>query len=403
MQRFFTENKTIISILAISILLRVFFLVITPLGAKVSCGIEGLNDEPAHLNYVKYLARQHTFPVQAESVRSPDALIHNKFEYYQPPLYYLLCASVYPLAGEKGILYWGRILSFLFGVASLVVLFDIFRMIGMNGKPLILSAAFASFQLSHVYFCSLLSNDSLSWLISVLIVNLFIRKAMQVNKGIVIDIWIGALLGAGMLVKSSLAIFFPVYIVQLSYDFVKKDKKIPVKQIGILLCAIAVAAPWYIRNHILYSSFFAFETGFGPPGISSLHLGNVHTALNATIKYFFFPMQHVPVTFIFKMINYTGVALIVAHISIISGHLMKLIRTRQVYRIATLIAGFTILSYGMLLTKWFNAEGRYLFCAFGPIMILLFPVNVQMIRWWRYLKIIAGIEIVFGYLYFLLV
>jgi hypothetical protein len=54
------------------------------------------------------------------------------------------------------------------------------------------------------------------------------------------------------------------------------------------------------------------------------------------------------------------------------------------------------------MTKWFNAEGRYLFPAFGPLMMLLFPVNIQTVLIWKYLKIIVGIEIVFGYLYFLL-
>ncbi len=340
--------------------------------------------------------------MQTESVRSPDAFVNNLFEYYQPPLYYLMCASVYPLAGENGILYWGRAFSFLFGIASLLILINSLKMIGIQGRLLILAVAFASFQLSHVYFCSMLSNDSLSWLVSMLIVNLMIRKTLRINRGLSVDIWIGILLALGMLVKSSTAIFFPAYMLLLLYEY-KTDRKIPLKQIGILSGAIVVVSPWYMRNYLLYNSIFAFETGFGPPGISALHLSNIHTALNATVRFFFFPMQHVPVTFVFKLLNYTGVVLIVTHVYLVSVHLIKLLRTDLVYRIALLIVGLAVCSYVMLLTKWFNAEGRYLFSAFGPIVMLLFPAQVEKIGFWRYLQIIAGIEIVFGYLYFFMV
>ncbi|MBN1601916.1 MAG: hypothetical protein JW915_09915 [Chitinispirillaceae bacterium] len=395
-------NKLIIVIIGVSILFRLFILVVAPCGATVLYGIEGLNDEPAHLNYVRYLATQRSFPVQTESTRSPEAFVHNVFEYYQPPLYYLMCASVYPLAGENGILYWGRAFSFLFGIATLLIMVNILKMIGIQGRLLILAVTFASFQLSHVYFCSMLSNDSLSWLISMLIVNLMVRKTMRISRGLCFDIWIGVLLALGMLVKSSTAIFFPVYIMLLLYEY-KTYRKIPLKQIGIITGAIFVVAPWYMRNYLLYNSIFAFEIGFGPPGISSLHLGNIHTALNATVRFFFFPMQHVPVTFVFKLVNYAGVALVVAHISMISVHIVKLLRTDLVYRIALLIVGLAVCSYVMLLTKWFNAEGRYLFSGFGPMVMLLFPVHVEKIRLWRYLKIIVIVEIAFGYIYFFLV
>jgi hypothetical protein len=113
-------------------------------------------------------------------------------------------------------------------------------------------------------------------------------------------------------------------------------------------------------------------------------------------------MQHVPVTTAFKLMNYCGVILVTAHVGMIYGQLIKLVRTDMVYRIAVIIVGLAGLSYVLLLTKWFNAEGRYLFSAFGPLMILLFPLNIQNGSMWKYLKIVIGIEIVFGYLYFLL-
>lgn len=403
MIQYLFKNKAVIAVLLISIFLRLLFLVMTPLGKEVSHKIEGLNDEPAHLNYVKYLAEYHRFPIQTESTRSPDAFKHNVFEYYQPPLYYLLCAPVYQVLGEKGTLYWGRALSFIFGLITLLVLIDMFRSLQFRGSHLVVSVAFIAMQLSHVYFCSLLSNDSLSWLISMLIVNLLLRKITSDMPKLSTDIWIGVLLATGLLVKSSIAMLLPVYAVVIVSDFFRQGKKIPVWQCLIFAASIAIAAPWYIRNYLLYKSFFAFEIGFGPTNISYLHLKNIHTAFNATVKCFFFPMQHVPVTMAFKLLNYAGVALVVAHAGLIFSHLTNLFRRERVYQILLLIISLAVLSYISLLTKWFNAEGRYLFTALGPIVLLLFPAGIGKVASWRYLKIVAGIEIVFGYLYFLLV
>jgi hypothetical protein len=396
-------NKAVIAILVVSILLRLLFLVVTPLGKEVSHKIEGLNDEPAHLNYVKYLAEHHNFPVQTESTRSTDAFKHNVFEYYQPPLYYLLCVPVYHVLGEKSALYWGRTLSFIFGLMTLLVLIDMFRLLHFGGSHLAVSVAFIAMQLSHVYFCSLLSNDSLSWLISILIVNLFIRKITSDIPKLSFDIWIGVLFTTGLLVKSSIAMLLPVYVVVLVAEFFRHGKKIPIWQCLIFTVSIAIAAPWYARNYLLYKSVFAFEIGFGPTGISYLHLKNIHTAFNATVKFFFFPMQHVPVTMAFKLLNYAGVALVVAHAGLIFKHLLTLLRKERVYQMLFLVVSLAVMSYISLLTKWFNAEGRYLFTALGPIVLVLFPAGIGSVASWRYLKIIAGIEIVFGYLYFLLV
>ncbi len=403
MFQYLLKNKAVVAVLLIAIVLRLLFLVVTPLGKVVSYKIEGLNDEPAHLNYVKYLAEHHRFPVQTESTRSPDAFKHNVFEYYQPPLYYLLCAPVYPVLGEKGTLYWGRTLSFIFGVLSLLVFIDILKLLNFSSRDLFLPAAFASLQLSHVYFCSMLSNDSLSWLIGILIVNLSLRKLVSDTPKFSTDIWIGIFLAAGLLVKSSQAMLLPLYALILITDYFRHGKKIPVKQCIVLFAGVAIASPWYVRNYLVYKSVFAFEVGFGPTDISYLHFKNMHTALNATIKYFFFPMQHVPVTMAFKLINYTGVALIAVHTGLIFRHLVKLFQRNTVYRILLLIVALAVISYVSLLTKWFNAEGRYLFTAFGPIVLLLFPAGFREIASWRFLKIVAGVEIVFGYLYFLLV
>lgn len=78
------------ALLLAAVLLRAFLLGATPFGQTVAHRLERLNDDPAHLNYVRYLAEHHAFPVQTHHSREPG-----DFEYYQPPLYYLVCAPLY--------------------------------------------------------------------------------------------------------------------------------------------------------------------------------------------------------------------------------------------------------------------------------------------------------------------
>src|SRR5688572_7628702 len=51
-------------------------------------------DEQAHFKYVKYLAEHHSLPIQTSLTDSST----NDWEYYQPPIYYILLSPFYLLA-----------------------------------------------------------------------------------------------------------------------------------------------------------------------------------------------------------------------------------------------------------------------------------------------------------------
>ena len=67
-------------LLTAAILLRIVFVFAVPLGPVVERRLEGLNDEPAHLNYVRYLVEHRSLPIQTGHVRQPGAFGRGDFE-----------------------------------------------------------------------------------------------------------------------------------------------------------------------------------------------------------------------------------------------------------------------------------------------------------------------------------
>src|SRR5262245_56255234 len=118
--------------LTVAVAIRLFFVFAVPFGHAVRNHLEGLNDEPAHMNYVRALANQRTFPVQPHHAFEPGAFDRYDFEYYQPPLIYLLNVPVYLLAGDRHALIPLRLVSFVLGLLSLVVLARVLDRLGCS-------------------------------------------------------------------------------------------------------------------------------------------------------------------------------------------------------------------------------------------------------------------------------
>ena len=101
-------------------------------------------DEPAHYNYIVYLAENGRFPVlqmgdyphqYLEEIRPagfpPEMSIEPiRYEFHQPPLYYVLAAAVHQVAnplGFSGQFLALRLLSVLLGAMLLLVTYAIAR------------------------------------------------------------------------------------------------------------------------------------------------------------------------------------------------------------------------------------------------------------------------------------
>jgi 4-amino-4-deoxy-L-arabinose transferase-like glycosyltransferase len=174
-------------------------------------------DEPAHYNYVKFIAKNRALPVlqmgdydqayNEEFTRTPQNIASLsieplRYENYAPPLYYLLAAPVYALT--DGWITAIRLFSVVLGGALVAVAY----LIGAEAYPDQLlfalgGAAFVAFVPQHLAMMSAVNNDSLSELLIALVVLQCMRlfRSKRVSKralGL-----LGVTLGLGLLTKAT--------------------------------------------------------------------------------------------------------------------------------------------------------------------------------------------------------
>jgi len=360
-------------VLAAAIVLRVCFTLMLPFGPTVAGRLEGLNDEPAHFNYVRYLVQHRALPVQTRHVAEPGAFERADFEYYQPPLYYLLCAPLVAFAGDHAGLTLCRALSLVCALLSLVVLSRMLALLGLGASARRAGVAFAALLPVHVYFTSVVSNDGLSWLIALLITHELMRRVSvgaDRPKGHVADVRLGVLLGLGMLTKSALAVFYPVVL--LAYAVLRLDRRRALAGAAIALgLSLVIAGPWYARNVMVYGSPFALQVGFGPPepGRWSL-LAQAHAAA-ITIQTFWSPMEHVPTTSVVIALRMLGIALVALHATAALGGLARRLPLDRPTLVAGALLAVVVAGHVALNLTWGESEGRFLLPALAPIVFLV--------------------------------
>src|SRR5512139_1971244 len=141
-------------------------------------------DEPAHYNYIKFIARNRALPVlqmgdydqayNEEFTRTPQNIASLsieplRYENYAPPLYYLLATPIFALT--DGWITAIRLFSVVIGGGLVVVAY----LIGVEAYPDQLlfalgGAAFVAFVPQHLAMMSAVNNDSLSELLIALVV-----------------------------------------------------------------------------------------------------------------------------------------------------------------------------------------------------------------------------------------
>ncbi len=262
-------------ILAIYLLAGVLFATFTPAWQSP--------DEPAHYNYIRYLARQSSFPElvsrcynqayleQLKADRFPPELpLENVcYEFHQPPLYYLLLAPFFSLSG--GSLLVLRLGSVLLGAGVVALAWGIARTIFPHTPSVFYgTAAFVAFTPMHVAMLASVNNDALAELILATLLFLLTRRVMFPGRVAVRrDIVLGILLGLGLITKTTVYIAVPLVGVALWLAAKSRqgsrgageqrgkgvDWPVLVRQ-GLIVygVALAIALPWYLRNTALYGN-----------------------------------------------------------------------------------------------------------------------------------------------------
>jgi hypothetical protein len=253
--------------LAVAILLHA----VTSVGFLRALPLFNWPDEPAHFNYVRDLARGAGFPVMEPEAWAPEALERLKarhfrglegpagraelagirYQSHQPPLYYLAAAGVYRLwPSPTGLKLFNLALSCLaLAVGGLLA-----RRLAPS-EPWVWAGALVLLALlpMRCFMAVSIGNDVAAELV-------FALFALAVVSGRA-PAQIGLIAGAGLLVKASLVLALPLYGLWLAGRRLGSGAADAGSSAWrelwrpwLLACAVAaaVAAPWLVRNALLY-------------------------------------------------------------------------------------------------------------------------------------------------------
>ena len=263
-------------------------------------------DEPAHYNYVRYLAAQSGFPeltsrcydqAYLEQLKSryfpPELPLDTVcYEFHQPPLYYLLATPIFILS--DGSLLALRLLSMALGGGVVALAFVIGRTIFPEWAIIAYGTmAFVAFGPMHVAMLASVNNDALAELILAALLLLLTRRLLDSGQSTTWnDVTLGILLGLGLITKTTVYITIPLIAVALWLASGEAKRRgssrgageqgsrgaehpqmrsvshwsrlrlsrvewpLLAKQILLIYgLALAIALPWYGRNATLYGNF----------------------------------------------------------------------------------------------------------------------------------------------------
>lgn len=188
-------------------------------------------DEQAHFKYVQYLVQEASFPKAESRVEAPT----NDWEYYQPPLYYLLSAPILLIFDSA---YALRIFSVLLSLGVVFLTYWAFRSL--------IAAAFVAFLPTYVGLSTAITNDNL-------LIFLFTLFFFLILRGYRNPVGLGLLSGALALTKYPGLVALPFLAVLFLYE---KRYKPLLFTLGI---AFVMFSPWLVRNQQLYGDWFAME------------------------------------------------------------------------------------------------------------------------------------------------
>jgi 4-amino-4-deoxy-L-arabinose transferase-like glycosyltransferase len=269
--RSFSLERPILALVVLAYLaLGVLYAVLTPPWQ--------VPDEPAHYNYVRYLVEEGRLPVlrmgdydqaylsEATSRRFDPALAIDpiRYEFHQPPLYYLLAAPVYLAFG--GALVPLRLLSVLLGAGLVVVAYLVGKAVFPHRAwPALGTAALVAFVPQHIAMTAAVENDTLAELILGIVLLGLVRWLGAEGKGsgkrLVVT---GVFIGLALLTKVGVYIAVPLALlaVVLKFRGGRPDVRPALgSTLALMLPALILGLPWFIRNAIVYGGLDVMGLG----------------------------------------------------------------------------------------------------------------------------------------------
>jgi len=382
-------------------------------------------DEPAHFNYIQYVAQESSFPVlqsgdypqqyleEIKAARFPPymSIAPLRYEFHQPPLYYLLGAILYRLTASLGFerqFLALRLFSVALGAMVLLVAYLLGREIFPEAEFLPLAAtAFIAVVPMHLTMTAAINNDTLAELLLLLILWQAVRAA-QNGLATRRAIAIGVLLGLALLTKTT--VYLPAAGVIVVAVLRPHSRRSGAKErtevrttshfahkgldygcirdvLYVLTPALLLAIPWFVRNAWVYGNldFFVWKrhdlvvAGQLRTADLMAQIGPVGLLKQFTLTTFHsFWAQFGWMGVLVDERIYWGLALLCAMLAF--GFLICMVRvwrdrtipTQAQSRAQTLLAVaavLSILTYVGYNIKFVQHQGRYLFPALGPLAL----------------------------------
>ncbi len=375
-------------------------------------------DEPAHYNYVRFVATTGGFPElrmgdypheYLEEIKSrkfpPDLSIDPiRYEFHQPPLYYALLAPVYKLTG--GALLPLRLASVLMGAGVVLLAYAVARRVCPRKAQVALgTAAFVAFLPQHLAGVAQVGNDVLGELLFAAVLYILAGWVLEARgSGETwripgkVSLALGALLGLILVTKTTAYIAIPLAGGVLLWRWWQERptaRQIVVQALLVILPAALIAFPWYARDLAIYG----WPDFLGLIRHDQIVVGQTRTGdFLATVGWDAYMRRAVEFTFksFWGVFGWLGVfmdsrvyfALAVLSGVAVGGLVLRIMycvlrgrepqascenyaprTTHYALRLFAISVLFTFLTYAWYNTQFVQHQGRYLFTALIPFAI----------------------------------
>lgn len=345
-------------------------------------GYQNAPDEAAHVAYVRSVA-QGRLPTARDGQQDPVA-----YEWHQPPLYYAV-AALFASGGYTGL----RWVSITWGVVGILLIYRTSRLL-LPDAPLvaIMASGFAALLPGRIAVTSTVNNDALlevGFSATLLMLCFCLTNGVSLWRAG----WIGLFLGLSVLTKATALLLLLVIVFGFWAMWRQGERVDGLIRSGFWALAVAftVSGWWFARNNALYGEWIplrAFHRAFAGTAQATdiaAQLGGWESYWRLAAIWSFQSFwavygtartaaAGVPVFLPGQVYILAGMLTVVGVCGGIRAHLRRRVdfTETQIACIRVLfVAGVLVgASFLLFLTRYFQAQGRYLYPAMLPISLL---------------------------------
>jgi dolichyl-phosphate-mannose-protein mannosyltransferase len=346
-------------------------------------------DEPAHYSYIAFVSSTGGLPVLQDGdwdsavlervkhgTASDSEISSIRYESWQPPLFYLLAAPVFRLS--NGSLWALRALDAVFGALTLILAFSIARTVLPPALAATVPLAIVGIPMFTAVSSSLSADPLANLLAAAILLTLVTRPGW---------VFVGILLGLGLLTKLELVIFVPLIAIVLRR----------VRAFGI---AAVMLVPWLIHQVTSYgwadplaiarhSQVVADQPRF--PGFSLDWLGQF---LTISFHSFWAQFGWMAVVAPDRLYWLWGIVTAAGVVGVLLDRAWLRDHTWQLLVATALVAFVAYVGYNLTFEQF---QSRYLFTAIVPIAALLVLGWSRLRYGWVAIAIAGGLVAVNAY------